>query len=419
MEAALGREEEVDGDFDLEATIADFVRDEARTSLELPRTLSTEQRKVARRLADQHPELKCHSYGIGTDRQLHLFKKGKDLGRAGSKIGVIGQDRPDGGSTHNVRVKNTFIDDWIGGEDDTKSSEEPLICRSMPAGSAQQQLLERTLQQCLVDSHPLKIDEANLGLASPGSSTGHEGGYMGSSPGSSSQPSAPELPPSLPSCLPDGLPEGLQVSMRNTFIHIESVPVVERIVQSMPDGMFRQCLMQELSSQNLGDGERPDVVSEEDSSAQGLTGPLLSPAPPGAVFSSLAHVPPGPALAPPPSAAVPSCPPPMSEPAAQFIALGTEVIIQNLVKLPAFNGLSGTVQSLDAASGRYDVLLCDPSVASGWRRAKVKGDNLIVTVPPPPPQAPTILLEACIHEGAAEPKVPEEAGAPLSLSALV
>jgi hypothetical protein len=191
--------------------------------------------------------------------------------------------------------------------------------------------------------------------------------------------------------------------MRNTFIHIESVPVVERIVQSMPDGMFRQCLNAELSAQHIGidtSGAIPDD-DQEDSALEGsvpLTGPLLTP-PHSASPAPLAYAPPQPPPA--PAAAAPSCPPPQSEPAGQFIALGTEVIIQNLVKLPAFNGLTGVVQSLDAPSGRYDVLLADPAGASGWRWVKVKGDNLIVKVPPPPRNAPTILLEDCI--------LPEEA----------
>jgi len=407
MEAEPGTED-VNDDFDLEATIAEFVRDEARTSLELPRSLSAEQRKVARRLADQHPQLKCHSYGIGTDRQLHLFKK--EVGRAGaltSKIGVIGQDRPaDGGATNQVRVKNTFIDDFVGDETD-----EPLICRSMPAGSAPQSLLERTLQRALKEGHlelapvvegsgprnsqdpaALCVQESNLGLASPGSSTGHEGGYMGSSPGSSVPSSS--LPP-LPECSLPPMPDGLKVSMRNTFIHIESTPIEQRIVQSMPDGMFRQCLNAELvakSHGSPGNGEGAEM-SDEESSLRGLTGPLLSTPPMSAAPSPLAYAPPAPPLAPPPPPYTPSpspSPSKLSEAASPFIALGTEVIIQNLVKLPAFNGLSGIVQSLDAESGRYDVQLCDPSAASGWRWVKVKSDNLIVQVPPAPRYTPTI-----------------------------
>merc|ERR1719410_444192 len=70
---------------------------------------------------------------------------------------------------------------------------------------------------------------------------------------------APNLPP---------LPEGFQV--RNTFIHIESVPSVERIVQSMPDGMFRQCLAAEMAAQAgvAGGGAAPTPAVPAASAAQ-------------------------------------------------------------------------------------------------------------------------------------------------------
>jgi len=392
MEAELGSAG-VDGLFDLEATIAEFVRDETRTSLELPRTLSAEQRKIARSLADRHLELKCHSYGIGIERQLHLFKK--DVGRAGaptSNIGVIGGGRSS--ATNAVRVKNTFIDDWVGGEGSVEA-EEPLVCRSLPAGSAPQSLFLRAAKEGRLDLAPVVegsgprkgVVEEPILVASPESSACHDAGYVTcSSPGGSSVPSAPELPASLPP-----LPEGLKVSMRNTFIHIESVPEVERIVQSMPDGMFRQCLDAEVAVLQgiaasgseaipLGSGDDGDTAEAP------RTGYLLAPVG-GASPSPLSYSP----------AAMPNCPPPVAEPAmlaGQFLA-GAQVIVQGLVKLPAWNGLTGVVQSLDVASGRYDVVLADPGTASGWRWVKVKGDNLILqdNIPPPPCNAPTILLE--------------------------
>jgi len=234
--------------------------------------------------------------------------------------------------------------------------------------------------------------EEPAGISSPSqSSAGHDCGYIGSSPGGSSVPSAPEPPPALPA-----VPEGLKVSSKNTFIHIESVPVVERIVQSMPDGMFRQCLEAERCAQHAGVATPDD---REDSS-EGLTGPLLSPLNPAA--QPFSYAPPGPSLS--ASAAGPSCPPPMAEPMGQFIAIGTEVTIQNLVKAPAFNGRSAIVQALDVASGRYDVLIADPGHPSGGQKAKVKREHLIVNysdMPPPPRYAPTILLEDCIQNAEA------------------
>ncbi|CAK0831388.1 unnamed protein product, partial [Prorocentrum cordatum] len=79
--------------------------------------------------------------------------------------------------------------------------------------------------------------------------------------------------------------------------------------------------------------------------------------------------------------AAPAAPPPPVPPPAQAapagselhdaaLVPGTEVIIQGLVKLPDFNGLTGVVQSLDAESMRYDVLLDGPAGQCGWRWVK-------------------------------------------------
>lgn len=76
------------------------------------------------------------------------------------------------------------------------------------------------------------------------------------------------------------------------------------------------------------------------------------------------------------------------------LAPGTDVIIQGLTKLPEFNGLAGTVQCLDEALGRYDILLPEPVGTTGQRWAKVKRDNLSVAVQPQPPRhTPMLLLE--------------------------
>lgn len=315
---------------DLEAMIAEFTKDDGRSSLELPTTLTADQRKQAKKIVDTIPGLKCESYGFGAERKLHLFKK------AGT---VIGQGRDGGGG---ITVKNTFIDGWA--EDGDSEAAEQLICRSMPAGQPQN-LLERTLQRCLQEAPMAGIDERSV--ASPGSPRGSAGASqreLSPNPSSAGGSSISELP---------ALPEGLQV--RNTFIHIETMPVVDRIVQSMPDGMFRQCLQAELSA---------------------------SQPPSGAPVA----VPPSPAPASPPRGVPPS---PGSEP----LAAGTEVQIHDLVKLPDFNGLSGVVQNYDPDSGRYDVLLDTPTGASAWRWVKVKINNLILRIPPPPAGAPQIQLE--------------------------
>lgn len=328
------------GCVDLEVMVNDFLRDPSSSSMQLPQSLSADQRKEARRLVDQHPQLKCESYGFGEERRLHVFKK-------------IDQDR--------VRVKNTFIDDWEGAE-----KEAPAF-RSMPP-TLPQNLLERTLQRCMggvaeVPSLPPTQECAG--------------------PDTSPICSMVELPP---------LPGGFQI--RNTFIHIEEMPAVERIVQSMPHGMFRQCLEAELSAQSPSPapGSAPKV-------------PVMAPA-----------------------ATVPATPAPLGPPTGLpttddgFVLLpGTEVQIQNLVKLPDFNGLMGVVQSFDPESGRYDVLLDGPAGQCGWRWVKVKGENCRPCMPPPPRNAPTLSMDEA-GEFPPTPKWDEDyaqAATTLKLNALV
>lgn len=141
---------------------------------------------------------------------------------------------------------------------------------------------------------------------------------------------------------PHALPEGLRI--KNTFI---CGPLGEsldtRAVRSMPPGMFKRCLLEDWIA-----FPRAEAADVEPVAAQQGVDRVEQP---GEM----------PTLAP-----------------------GTEVIIQGLTKLPEFNGLRGTVQCLDEAIGRYDILLPEP-VGTSQRWAKVKRENLSVVVQPRPP----------------------------------
>lgn len=326
--AASAAEDAATGAVDLEAMIEAFVADDSSESLELPRTLTAEQRKQAKKIADQNPKLKCESYGFGEERRLHLFKKEKDK----------------------VRVKNTFIDDWEAGD----NADAHAMFKSMPDMPIA--LLERTMERARAmregtDAAPIvtpqKAATSSSGQGSPTNCVSPDRSGPDRSPAgqSSAASSAPELPP---------MPGGMQV--RNTFIHIESVKDVDRIVKSMPHGMFRQCLEAELSAQNP-------------TSPTGSTADSVAP------------------MLPVPVSAVTDSGLPVDE---TWMVPGTEVIIQGLIKLPDFNGLRGVVQSLDEASGRYDILLEDPAGQCGWRWVKVKSDNCRLSMPPPPSAAPNV-----------------------------
>jgi len=345
---------------DVQALIEQFLQDPAQKSLELPTSLTVEQRKEAKRLADQHSGLKCESYGFGAERQLHLFKKGTQLAQAEA------QDVR--GSSGAVRVKNTFIDDWAeGGDEDA----EPLCFRSMPAGS----LLEKTLQRCAEEQAEAE-SQAEAAAATSSTAGVESAAPAGSSTASCSASTGQGLP-----ALPEGTSlQALQV--RNTFIHIESMPTVERIVQSMPDGMFRHCLQAELSAQSGGYANATPAVA--------------SAVP---VVASAASTD---AVRAPPYVALPAD--------GGSFAPGTEVIIQNLVKLPAWNGCAGVVQALDAETGRYDVLLELTESSSGWKWVKVKGENLLHKVPPPPRNAPTLSADVDIQGDPGQPPASSPSG---------
>lgn len=209
--------------FDVEAAINILLADPSRASIELPRELSAEQRKHAKKTVEQHPDLKCESFGMGQDRQMHIFKR--KSGESQSYNDSIG-DQLSECSPQSVRVKNTFIDDWV---------------------------------------------------------------------------------------------------------HSEVAPADRRNVQSMPHNMFAQCLSAEMSGQ---------ISSKVTTNAE-------------------------------------------STMAEHQYALGSEVVIDGLVKAPQFNGASGVIQSWDAESSRYNILLTVPT-AGGQRWAKVKGENIRLAKSPEP-----------------------------------
>jgi len=217
--------------FDVEVAIAELLADPSRASIELPLALSTEQRKHAKKTIQQHPDLKCESFGLGEDRQMHVFKR--SLGRGQAISSGMSDASP------SVSVKNTFIDDWVNPETTTTD---------------------------------------------------------------------------------------------------------DRVVQSMPHNMFAERLSMEMSGrvasvaspQNSSDASRFPVANEDIAPAAFYTAPGSSP---------------------------------------MEYALGTEVVIDGLIKAPAFNGAVGSVQSWDAGTERYDILLTY-ATASGHRWAKVKAENL-------------------------------------------
>jgi hypothetical protein len=273
--------------FDIVGAIDAFLADASCTTLELPH-MTGEERKIAKREIEQRSNLRCESYGFGAERQLHLFKM---VAPKAQENTTPCKDRVQNLPMHPVNVKNTFIDDWF------ESEPEPVMFRSLQA--------------------PLQIVS--------GKSVGSQPSLRCSSPccstSASGEPSVKDA--STGNCTPESscrdidlpITQGEAVTpvpVRNTFIHFESASKTERIAQSMPHGMFKQCLEEDMVQKEAGRSFEP----------------------------------------------------------------GTLVIVEGLVKLPAFNGLSAVVQNWDEDSGRYSVLVVPSSAEGVCQYAKVKEANL-------------------------------------------
>jgi hypothetical protein len=276
--------------FDAAALIADFSADSSLMSLELPH-MTTGQRKSTKKLLEQYPDLRCESYGFGADRRLHLFKKGHAEATAEAQL---------------------FIDTQLAAE-----REESACPQSLHRPSDEGRLDFASIAKL---AHQRKIEAVELGKESK---------------------IASEQPPEL--IMPLTM-ENLQI--RNTFIHLSEASADERVVQSMPHGMFKQCLLSEAvealkvapfcNTPTSAGGDSPMLSeSEMDLESVDRTFPLC---------------------------------------------VGALVKVEGLVKLPAYNGCSAVVQGFDEATGRYSILIASPG---GLQQAKIKEENLSVLLPCP------------------------------------
>lgn len=247
------------------------------------------ERNHAKSIVARHLELKCESYGIGADRKLHIFKAVTSPFTS-NIVKLRGIEQRS--SSHTSAVVD---DDGVS------------TCASASAS-----LSTQTNTALSAFNDPEILD--------------------------------PESSP---------LPQGLHV--RNTFIcgDDDIRPVDDRIVKSMPHGMFRQRLLQEVEALIS------DVNISEDVEDEVSEGSLVFPATPPADYriQDLTLV-------------------PRQSSKQQSYTSGAEVIIEGLMKLPAFNGMQGSVQSIDEKTGRYNVLMTQPIGPTGQRWAKVKAENL-------------------------------------------
>jgi len=282
--------------FDVAAVIADFEAASCMTSLELPH-MTTGQRKVTKKLLEQYPDIRCDSYGFGADRRLHLFKKGHCDSSPESQLLI---------DTQLVAE----LGEWTCLQSSHLPSDEGRLDFASIAKLAHQRKIE------LVDDRRRPSLGSELKTAS-------------------------EQPPELILPLTS---ENLQI--RNTFIHLSEASADERVVQSMPHGMFKQCLLSEAvesfkvspfcNTPTSAGGDSP-MFSEADMDLEGMDN-------------------------------------------TSQLSIGTLVKVEGLVKLPAYNGCSAVVQGWDESTGRYSILIASPA---GLQQAKIKEDNLSMLLPCP------------------------------------
>lgn len=144
--------------FDAERVIASLLADKSCASCELPCWLSADQRKHVKKLAEKYSNLKCESFGMGKERRVCLFKE----------EAPDGEHSPDC-SPHRVKVKNTFIDDFI----DSESTVDERVVQSMPHNMFGQRLSEELAAQGQLISHttsvqgmPLRDNTSSRGIPS-------------------------------------------------------------------------------------------------------------------------------------------------------------------------------------------------------------------------------------------------------------
>merc|ERR1719267_118616 len=94
---------------DIQAFIADFIANADCRSVELPR-LTTGQRKYAKRLLEEHPEITCESFGFGQERRLHLFKAGDVPSETATVEPSSTSNTPEDSSQHNKNEIKCVMD---------------------------------------------------------------------------------------------------------------------------------------------------------------------------------------------------------------------------------------------------------------------------------------------------------------------
>lgn len=369
-----------------------------------PAGLSVEERKLVKSSAEKLG-LSSRSFGMGIDRQIHIFKPASSTTHVGQPI--------------RYSVKNTFVDGPLDASESQEAGVGPAF-QSMPVGSLQEHLA---------------VEEGSFAATSlvkgNGSSRNSEVD-TGSTVDSDSEAFCPPIP------------------IKNSFVHFDDDSAENadpRIVQSMPAGTFAQNIEEEKAgtaktanrkgkplplsedietqtssamlfpctpnaeNQIMFDARHLEAVSvaqwipltmaAPEQSSTDCSPAFCAPSAPvqtllNAESTPVAESPPvavGPQGLPQgPSPGVPqglpqAQPMPPQAPPQTSFGPGTPVVLQNLANQPGFNGLRGVVSGFDADCERYNVMIeIGPHAAR--RLVKVKANNLVAQPLLPPQCSP-------------------------------
>lgn len=207
---------------DIQAIIDEFTADPLLLSTQLPH-MTTGQRKNAKKILEQYPELSCESFGFGQERKLHLFK------------------------TTPVQAPATATTQSKSFDDDipTEAGEMPVEPCASEAPCSSDAAALKNLVQCIMDGQVSKLDFASIReAAARGNGWGHPTDASTVAPSSCTSDCSPAstfrgMPPWF------RLPPGLELEVQNTFIHYKHPPLDPRAVRSMPHCMFQKCLLVE------------------------------------------------------------------------------------------------------------------------------------------------------------------------------
>lgn len=382
------------------------------TEYAFPSTLTIEERKVVKNAAKKFG-LESDSFGMGSERCIHIFKRGGSSSVALKPIVYS--------------VKNTFVDEPV---DPSQPSDNAVVApssQSMPAGAFQEHLsneVAEVVSGCAADAFKESCEE-NLEKEPAVSNQSLIATAEDSAEVSSPRDSQCDTGSTIESDSHETNREiSIKNSIKNTFLHFEETDAKEnadpRIIQSMPNGKFAEAIQAERRA--VADAvARPQALSENQdvegvrfpSTPNGETSykafdqstvgaaegtPTVQWTPhaatqdtsvsvlPPAVWNPAASFPMTPIVECSPTAgmSMPAAPlPPQAPPS--LLAPGTPVVVFGLVNQPAFNGLVGAVSAFDEKCSRYNIML---DIGGGQQRmVKLKGENLALSQPPQMPQA--------------------------------